>query len=196
MKKIWIAVSLLLCGALLAGCNDSGESQPVSESQPASVSAVQSEPASESESQSQSVTSSASVDPNAVVNPLMEYDTVEAAQEAMGITAKVPEWLPEGYTQTLVQTIDNNVLEIRYANDIGGEMSYRFAVGSQDISGDYNEYEVDSAFTSGDISGNMFGYARDDYVLMILRDGDNSYALSFSEGQTADTLNKIINSIG
>lgn len=72
-------------------------------------------------------------------NPFIDCATIEAAEKIVGFEISTPHILPDGYTQTSIQAVENGFVQIIYTN---GEdnIIYRQGMGNADISGDYNEY--------------------------------------------------------
>lgn len=75
----------------------------------------------------------------ALPNPFIDCATIEAAEKIVGFEISTPHILPDGYTQTSIQAVENGFVQIIYTN---GEdnIIYRQGMGNADISGDYNEY--------------------------------------------------------
>lgn len=132
-----------------------------------------------------------------VVDPLAQYDTVEDAQADLGFSVKTPAWLPEGYEQTLVQTIDNKILEVTYTNGGGNVIVYRMARGDEDISGDYTDYPVDVVIDTGSVQGNMRGQAEDSYNLVTFTslNEDETYSIYFEVPVDQATLVQVVESL-
>ena len=78
-----------------------------------------------------------------VPNPVVDRQSVAQAEEAMGVSCKVPSQLPPGYEESSIATIDDSVLQILYSS---GENTLTYRTGSiesneTELSGDYNQYE-------------------------------------------------------
>ena len=90
-----------------------------------------------------------------IPDPYEEYTTLEEAEKAAGFDMHVPE-APEGYANVIYRVnASEKMLEVIYSDKDPGEEdaveAYRIrkAVGSDDISGDYNEYsETDEVSVS------------------------------------------------
>lgn len=93
-------------------------------------------------------TTAAKTEANAgLANPVVEYDTLAAAEKASGYSFTVPEGVvldEEDYAQYYYSVINGDLLEVRYGSS-GDEVCYMrkaaFAKGEEDISGDYNVYD-------------------------------------------------------
>lgn len=133
-----------------------------------------------------------------VPNPLVVYDSVEEAQQALGFSCKVPGVLPAGYAQTLIQTIDNKVLEIEYENAGGDRLTYRTAQKNDDntdISGDYNSYTQSSELEIGGLAVAAKGNATDLWNLATWVDGDMVYSIGTPAGISTEDLTGMIESL-
>ncbi len=73
-----------------------------------------------------------------IPSPLTEHDTIESLEKAVSFEIKTPS-LPEGYEITLMQSISGKTAEINYS-DTASDICFRMALGTGDISGDYNAY--------------------------------------------------------
>lgn len=75
------------------------------------------------------------------VSPLQEVDSIAEAEAITGFAFHVPE-AREPYCSTAFIVLDKALIEVNYLTDDGGEIGYsiRKSRGTEDISGDYNEY--------------------------------------------------------
>lgn len=112
MKKLLTASALALVLLALAACGSGGE------------------PAEEENTQ--------------IANPWVECANLEEAAELAGFDIAVPDRI-EGYPNTLIQAIEGSTIQVFYYDQdpAAGDASnvlIRKGVGTEDISGDYNEY--------------------------------------------------------
>ena len=84
------------------------------------------------------------------INPFIDTKTLEEAQEIAGFELNVP-GAEDPYTVLNYRAVEGSMLEIIYWDEKGTE-GYRIrkAVGSEDISGDYNEYALEKTVTLAD----------------------------------------------
>lgn len=159
---------------LLAGCNNGGGSGSAGSSSPDSSGQT------------------------GVPNPVVAYDNVEAAAEAMGVEVKIPAVLPEGYAEDSVDVIGGTLLQVIYKNGAGEEITYRTAEGSEDISGDYSKYDEETGMTVGeppetvDVTAKGAGGG---YSLALWQDSGMSYSLSFGEPVAEDVVAEMVESV-
>ena len=124
-----------------------------------------------------------------IANPLEEYGadagSLEKAQEAVGFTIAIPESIKaENYV-----VINGTILEIDFD---GGYV--RKAKGSEDISGDYNEYEKTEA---ADVDGKEVTFKGNGgkTMLAIWADGDYTYCIGVSAGKSEADMTSLVKAI-
>ncbi len=146
--KFLLLVLVLSLAAVLAACSgDSSESSSLSEDSNLST------PDEGGDTQGDGGMAEQGGDPVGggvqVVNPLIAFETLEEAQADAGFEFPIDESkLPSSFIVEYYQTIDSQVIEIAYADDIGIEstnITYRKGA-TPDISGYYMEegYEVET----------------------------------------------------
>ena len=76
-----------------------------------------------------------------IPNPFVEVKNLDEASKIAGFTLEVPETY-EDYKQQVIQAIENDMIEVIYLEEESGYEGLRIrkAKGTDDISGDYNEY--------------------------------------------------------
>ena len=101
--------------------------------------------------------------------------------------------LQEEATESLYSSFGDEIAEIRYLSE-NQDASYRKSVGTEDNSGDYNEYpsviEKNIGTEQIVIKGGPDGYS-----LACWNDGTYSHSLSFANPVSENTLEKIIRQI-
>lgn len=73
-----------------------------------------------------------------IPNPFVDCDTVEEAEDLCGMKISVPDSI-SGYGEKSISVMDKQMIQVMFTND-NDDMTFRKAFGSDDISGDYNEY--------------------------------------------------------
>ena len=76
-----------------------------------------------------------------IANPFTDCETMEEAAKITGFSLKLPEDLPDGIEETAVRVMDGTMIEVILTGS-GEELRFRKAAGSEDISGDYETYEL------------------------------------------------------
>lgn len=110
----------------------------------------------------------------AVVNPIQAVESTGELAKYLGYAPALPTNVPEGYSVSSCTVIDGKLAEVNYSSG-ESEVSYRTARGSDDVSGDYNEYPetaVSGAYTLRGADGAV--------SLVVWTDGVSSFSLSFS----------------
>ena len=81
-----------------------------------------------------------------IPNPIVDYETLEEAATAAGVTLKVPENV-QGYSEKTFQAIAKEIVQVVYSNN-ENRLFIRKANGDEDISGDYNLYKEEKQVKS------------------------------------------------
>ena len=120
-----------------------------------------------------------------IPNPYVDYETLEEACEAAGVSLRLPESI-EGYERIDYQAIDGEMVNVIYTAADGSMLLIRKAKGNEDISGDYNEYENNSEQTINDIDVQVRGNG---YTLStaVWYDNGEAYALTMDSPMEMDT---------
>lgn len=119
-----------------------------------------------------------------------EYDSAQALSEQMGYEVSDIEGLPFDPQTTVYASIGTDLAQIDYQT---GDTSacYRKSLGTEDNSGDYNQYEKVDTVSAGDIQVELRG-ADDGYVLAVWTDGTYAYSLSLSQAQPEDVWEQLL----
>lgn len=94
-----------------------------------------------------------------IPNPFLDCKTIKDAEEIAGFKVTAPEEIPEGYTESVIQAIKGDLVQIIYKNG-ENEITFRQAKKgkeSKDISGDYNKYDETHTIIIGDLEVVMKG---------------------------------------
>jgi len=126
-------------------------------------------------------------------NPYAEYDTLEEAENTIGFEISVPDSYSE-YTEPYYAVIEGKILEVQYYNGDDRGMIISKSRGSEDISGDFNEYNT---VTETEVNGNTVTIkgSGDEFSLALWVSGDYSYSVSVSSGISENALKEIIEKI-
>lgn len=135
-----------------------------------------------------------SSEPDQYVNPFMEFDALAEAENTVGFEIVIPESYGD-YSELDFFVVGGEILEIQYndPNDTRG-MLIRKIKGTEDVSGDYNEYsdvsEIQTAAGTVTIKGNDGRF-----YLAVWTFGEFSYSVSVSSGISEDELKEIVEKI-
>ena len=126
-------------------------------------------------------------------NPYAEYDTLEEAENTIGFEISVPDSYG-GYTEPYYAVIEGKILEVQYYNGDDRGMIIRKSRGSEDISGDFNEFDNITETEVNGITVTIKG-SGDEFSLALWVSGDYSYSVSVSSGISENALKEIIEKI-
>ena len=117
-----------------------------------------------------------------IPNPFIEAKNLDEASKIAGFTLSVPANY-EDYKKQTIQAIENDMIEVIYFNDTDNEgLRIRKAIGTDDISGDYNEYKDVETVKVGDVEVTEKG-SDGDIAVVIWNDGTYSYAIDAGEAK-------------
>ena len=125
-----------------------------------------------------------------IPNPFTDCETLEEAADITGFDMAVPETL-EGYDRPTIQVMSGTMIQVTYRNDNDGSVSIRKASGSDDISGDYNQYAQNDTVSVGELEVSMKGEQDLAYLATWTNDG-YTYAVSVSSGLSDDAMAELI----
>lgn len=129
------------------------------------------------------------------VNPVIEVETMDEADDITGFSLKY-DLLSDDYNHARIIVYDENMIEVSFTNDMSEEAYYiRKSKGTEDISGDYGEYEVTETEMISDIEVNLKGDGELWSVATWENDG-YTYALGCqSHPLTLEQLSELIQTI-
>ena len=127
-----------------------------------------------------------------IANPVVDYESLEAAAKAAGFELKTPSSV-KGFSDKLVQVCDGEMIQVIYLNG-DDRLLIRKAKGSEDISGDYNEYSDNSTVT---VNGNSVTLRGDDGKVStaVWTSGGYTYSVSFDTPVTEDEMTGIVGQV-
>ena len=85
-----------------------------------------------------------------LANPFIDCVDMKEAADLAGFSFEVPETI-DGYEGKKIQAIESDLIQVFYGDVEGANILVRKATGSDDISGDYNEYSEKNAMTVNEI---------------------------------------------
>ena len=124
-----------------------------------------------------------------IPNPIVDYETLEEAATAAGVTLKVPENV-QGYSEKTFQAIAKEIVQVVYSNN-ENRLFIRKANGDEDISGDYNLYKEEKQVKVGEYDVTLKG--NDGKVsTAIWTKGGCTFAVMSDTPMTAEAMEAII----
>lgn len=127
-----------------------------------------------------------------IINPIERFDTIEDAQKALKFKVTVPKELLGKYNIKYINTISRDLFQICYVNK-QNDIIFRMGQGIGDVSGDYNDYKIN---TIVNINGSNIKLKGDDKLINVATwsVNDMSYSISVNDGMKQDDIINIIKS--
>lgn len=121
-----------------------------------------------------------------IPDPWQECTSLEEAGKLAGFSFTAPESV-DGYTERYIAAIENEIAQVIFSNGDDSELYFRKGVGGDDISGDYNTYDVTEEQT---IDGHTVLCKGNDGLIYAATwtDGKYSYAVMCNAGMSAEQL--------
>lgn len=121
-----------------------------------------------------------------IPNPWQECTSLEEAGKLAGFSFTAPESV-DGYTERYIAAIENEIAQVIFSNGDDSELYFRKGVDGDDISGDYNTYDVTEEQT---IDGHTVLCKGNDGLIYTATwtDGTYSYAVMCDAGMSAEQL--------
>ena len=129
-----------------------------------------------------------------IANPYVDCETLEEAGELAGFDISVPDEIDGGYTQGTIQAVENEMIQVTYTTEAGEEITLRKGTGTEDISGDYNEYAEENTL---DVDGTSVTARGSDGLVYAATwtDGTYTYSITASAGLESDSVSALVPSI-
>ncbi len=128
-----------------------------------------------------------------IPNPIVQTDDIKQLKENMPFTIKIPTVMPIGYEVKMTSSIAGTLAQIVYSNGTN-DITYRMAEGTDDISGDYTNYDKVKEITVNDLNVTFKG-DESGFKIANWNDGTYAYAISFTAGMEEDMMKSIVESI-
>lgn len=128
-----------------------------------------------------------------IPNPWVSEADQQAAEAQAGFSITLPQAVPEGYEGPSFQVIPGDILEADYEGSNGAELCIRKGAGTEDPSGDYNDYSGSWQVTVENTEVTMKG--NDGAVSLAVWQADGAaYSIGIYDapGITAEEMSKLI----
>lgn len=122
---------------------------------------------------------------------MQEYDSAEEMAEQLSFTMKEIPSLADQSQKTSYVVYDENFGEINYSWD-DQSVCYRKSTGTEDNSGDWNEYAKQDTVHVEELTCTLKGDSDDHYVLATWSDGTYAYSLSAAKSMTQKEMLDLI----
>ena len=121
-----------------------------------------------------------------IPDPWQECTSLEEAGKLAGFSFTAPESV-DGYTERYIAAIENEIAQVIFSNGDDSELYFRKGVGGDDISGDYNTYDVTEEQTIDEHT--VLCKGNDGLIYTATwTDGTYSYAVMCNAGMSAEQL--------
>lgn len=114
------------------------------------------------------------------MNGIVQVSSVKELSEAVGFEVDEPRNLPFEPENIVYTAYWAEMAEITYTNSEQTAV-FRKGIGSDDVSGDYNSYELTNVISVNNINATLKGNG-ENYTLAIWTDSEFAYSLSLSGG--------------
>lgn len=126
-------------------------------------------------------------------NPFTDFDTLAEAEKQTGFYITLPDAIGSS-DKRIYRAMNDEMLEVVYVNGEDETGRVRKARGSEDISGDYNEYAETETVSVGGIDVLLKGDAGLVKLAVWTNDG-YTYSVSAEAGLTADEMSALVSGI-
>lgn len=129
-----------------------------------------------------------------LANPWQECASMAQAESLAGFSFAIGDSaLPEGYgpEAAYIQVIAGSMIEVDYTGERGGSLCLRKAVGTDDVSGDYNSYDLTQTSRIAGQDVTMRGAENAWYVVTWTRDG-YSFAVVSTSALTTSQVEALV----
>lgn len=126
-------------------------------------------------------------------NPYTDHGTLKEAEEDAGFKIQIPDEI-RGVKAVAFRNLGTEMLEVIYYDGDSEVARVRKGTGAEDISGDYNVYEIEEA---ADVTGTQVTLkgSADGYALAVWNEGGYAYAVSVTKKITKDEILRIVEEI-
>ncbi|OOM21481.1 hypothetical protein [Clostridium beijerinckii] len=116
-----------------------------------------------------------------------EYKTLDEAEKALNLKVSQLKTLPTGFKVESVSVISNELIQVDYNNG-NSNMVFRAGKSTDNISGDYNTYQVKTTVKVNGIDVTLQGNKNEEYNLATWKEDDISYSISTEDGINEKTM--------
>ena len=113
---------------------------------------------------------------------IADYKTLEEAESAAKLKISSLKVLPTGFNIDSICVISNEIIQITYSNNEENTITFRAGKDIDNISGDYNIYEVKNLYKINDIDINLEGNKNKVVNLANWKKDNISYSISSMDG--------------
>ncbi len=134
-------------------------------------------------------------DPPVMTGPgTEEMDSRAALEQAVGFSVEEAEHLPFAPQEVLYTAFDSGLAQVEYRGENGQTAILRKSQGTEDNSGDFNQYPDVETLTMADADVTLKG-ADGRFTLALWQKDGFSYSLNLSQGQNIESWAEILCSV-
>ena len=126
-------------------------------------------------------------------NPFTDHDTLAEAEKQTGLDITLPDAIGSSDNK-IYRAMNDEMIEVIYMNGEDETGRVRKARGSEDISGDYNEYAETETVNVGGLDVLLKGDAGLVKLSVWTNDG-YTYSVSSEAGMTADEMTALVSAV-
>ena len=126
-------------------------------------------------------------------NPYTDHGTLKEAEEDAGFKIQIPDEI-RGVKAVAFRNLGTEMLEVIYYDGDAEVARVRKGTGEDNISGDYNVYEIEEVVDVTGTQVTLKGSA-DGYALAVWNEGGYAYAVSVTKKITKDEILQIVEEI-
>ena len=123
-------------------------------------------------------------------NPYTDHGTLKEAEEDAGFKIQIPDEI-RGVKAVAFRNLGTEMLEVIYYDGDTEVARIRKGIGAEDISGDYNEYELDETVDTAGTQVTLKGSA-DGYALAVWNADGYAYAVSVTKEISKDEMLQLV----
>lgn len=130
-----------------------------------------------------------------IPNPFVDCETMADAEKLAGFDIMVPEQI-KGYEKELIQAIDGELIQVFYVNpeDEKDEILIRKGVGSDDISGNYENFAETTTAAAGNLEVTLKG--NDGKVtIAVWTTGSYTFSIQVDAGASQDEILSLVEAV-
>lgn len=123
-------------------------------------------------------------------NPFTDHDSLKEAEKDAGFEIQIPDEI-RGAKAVEFRNLGTKMLEVIYYDGDTEVARVRKGIGTDDISGDYNEYEAEETVDAADTQVTLKGSA-DGYALAVWNADGYAYAVSVTKEISKDEMLQLV----
>lgn len=128
-----------------------------------------------------------------IANPFVECATLGAAEQLAGFSMQEPESVT-GYEEKYITAIEKDMIQVQFSHGEDAELWFRKGIGTEDISGDYNVYNVTKSVEVQGQTVTIKG-PENGYRLAIWNANGYAYAIGSTTDLAEDTIVQYISEL-